>query len=61
MKKNLLENLVKRETPKGVFLFCKVNKKGKSIKELLPQIIKNLINKKTKSVIHNRIFEMKKK
>ncbi len=38
------ENLLKRETPKGVFLFFSVNKKGKSIKELLPQIIKNLIN-----------------
>ena len=37
------EHLVKRETPKGVFLFFSVNKKGKSIKELLPQIIKKWI------------------
>ena len=42
-KGSKLENLEKRETPKGTFLFYKVNKKGKSLKELLPQMITNLI------------------
>jgi len=39
-----LENLEKRDTPKGMFLFYTVNKKGKSFKKILPQIITNLIN-----------------
>ena len=38
-----LENLEKRDTLKGTFLFYTVNKKGKSLKELLPKMITNLI------------------